>query len=498
MLWIEYRSSTKLELSYIKDVLECIAQIITPYPICAYDNGEYGFGLVVHGGIYESGNGISDSASAGHNPIPMDGIELSSEISQNPGAIPGSRDDFATGEGIEIEPGEIPTVQNEDNTGNANHTNDRDEGSDNQDSRSKNDQNQKTENRKDDQHNSKGNSGGNGGQKGNNRNEDNDNHRNNGDEIEVSDLDPPKPQQWPKFGNFAATTNLYIQDSLQQELDISFDLRIEPKHEPGLVECAIQVDNCIIQASCMFTEPHVDDIGTLPRTLPPHYITERTSITFSPTGKAKVPKNCSPLPVDFTGKRTDSKQKEFQATLQLSANPRATVSGSINNGKSVEHVPATISIVPISIGPGGRKSFYWDYRVAETAESHLELSSTYPPDHKATYIVSTDSPDPQNFRIKVDVTYRKRGITPRIQSNLPPHLRVLKDVGWQHIVMTLEAIIERDQEDDFQFPGRNKKGCALEMDLKFNGGKIGQGQPTEMQDGFVKSRLNNKITSVKK
>ena len=67
-----------------------------------------------------------------------------------------------------------------------------------------------------------------------------------------------------------------------------------------------------------------------------------------------------------------------------------------------------------------------------------------------------------------------------------------------YMVMTLEATIERDQEDYFQFLGRNKKGCALEMDLKFNGGKIGQDQPTELQDGSVISRLNNKIISFDK
>jgi hypothetical protein len=141
-----------------------------------------------------------------------------------------------------------------------------------------------------------------------------------------------------------------------------------------------------------------------------------------------------------------------------------------------------MSVVPRSIGPGGRIGSASRNVFKTTSLSQCPLSAA--------------SQGPQNFRIKVDVTYRKTRIAQRIVSSLPPRHRLLKDIGWQHIVMTLEATIERDQEDQFQFPGRNKKGCELEMDLKFNGGKSGHGEPKELRDGSFKSRLNNKITSV--
>ena len=85
MLWIEYRASVKVEISSIKDVLETLAQIITPYPVCAYDKGEHGLGLVVHDGVYDddddNGDGdFSQSSTALRDTTPMDGIELSSEF----------------------------------------------------------------------------------------------------------------------------------------------------------------------------------------------------------------------------------------------------------------------------------------------------------------------------------------------------------------------------------------------------------------------------------
>jgi hypothetical protein len=70
-----------------------------------------------------------------------------------------------------------------------------------------------------------------------------------------------------------------------------------------------------------------------------------------------------------------------------------------------------------------------------------------------------------------------------------------KEIQWDY---RLTSASEREQADYFQFPARNKKGCQLDMDLKFDGTKLGQSQVTETKDGCVKSRLNNKITSLEK
>jgi hypothetical protein len=84
-----------------------------------------------------------------------------------------------------------------------------------------------------------------GGDGGNNQNQQNNNennndnnggHGNNGNQTSDTNRDPSNALKLPKFGTFADTTNLYIDDSLQQELDISFDLRIELNRESGILE----------------------------------------------------------------------------------------------------------------------------------------------------------------------------------------------------------------------------------------------------------------------
>ena len=51
MLWIEYESEGKLGISTILEILNSLAEIVAPFPVSAYDRGEFGVGLVVHDGI---------------------------------------------------------------------------------------------------------------------------------------------------------------------------------------------------------------------------------------------------------------------------------------------------------------------------------------------------------------------------------------------------------------------------------------------------------------
>ena len=51
MPWIEYESEEKLEISKVQEILLSLAIIISPCPVCAYDRGDYGEGLVFHDGI---------------------------------------------------------------------------------------------------------------------------------------------------------------------------------------------------------------------------------------------------------------------------------------------------------------------------------------------------------------------------------------------------------------------------------------------------------------
>ena len=69
------------------------------------------------------------------------------------------------------------------------------------------------------------------------------------------------------------------------------------------------------------------------------------------------------------------------------------------------------------------------------------------------------------------------------------------DVGVKHITMNLEASIGQEQMDFFQFPGINKTGCALNMELAFDSGRVGQGIPKIRSMGAVASRLHTESVS---
>ena len=252
----------------------------------------------------------------------------------------------------------------------------------------------------------------------------------------------------------------------------------------------------------MFNDPpEAEDIGTVARKLPPYYVAERVKIAISPSGRCPIARNCYPLPASFTERETISNRKQLEASLEVSASPKAVIKGTTGKGRSTDRIPATIYVKPIFIGSEGRRSFIWDYRLTSVSESHLELSSTHPPSHAATYPLVRDHGLPDNFRIKLDVTYGKKSIVPWAQYPRPgwPGRMKLSDIGWKHMAMTLEATINRDDVDGFQFPTREKKGCPpLAMEIKFNEGNIArQCAPQESKLGSaVTSRLNNKVTSM--
>jgi len=65
--------------------------------------------------------------------------------------------------------------------------------------------------------------------------------------------------------------------------------------------------------------------------------------------------------------------------------------------------------------------------------------------------------------------------------------------------LTLEATICKENGDHFQFPTENKRGCRLEMDLKFQGREIGHGPPQQKKIGDTgKATLNSKLPENKK
>jgi hypothetical protein len=61
MLWIEYTSTKEFGVDEVKGILKAIAEVIAPYPVCAYDDGEFGLGLLVHDGVPDAPDGKSPS-----------------------------------------------------------------------------------------------------------------------------------------------------------------------------------------------------------------------------------------------------------------------------------------------------------------------------------------------------------------------------------------------------------------------------------------------------
>src|SRR5271168_2574906 len=68
MLWIEHESEGKLGISTIREILNSLAEIVAPFPVCSYDRGEFGVGLVVHDGVESSSLKLSDTPSSRSDP----------------------------------------------------------------------------------------------------------------------------------------------------------------------------------------------------------------------------------------------------------------------------------------------------------------------------------------------------------------------------------------------------------------------------------------------
>jgi len=473
MLWIEYESEEKLETSKVREILVSLATIIRPYPVCAYDTGNFGGGLVLHDGIlkdvFPSTPDSSIHTDCDYSVIqPDDAWESSGrELSRTPSST-GSNLTSLTDQSPSYD-GNTPLQNVHNNTngasGNADGVspNSADGGATPDDS--------SDGTNAEDNHN---------GDRDDSTNQ-NREREGNGDDEEANDdhSDPPiEPsipgKDIPEFGTFAGTTHLRFDDTWQQDLDISFDLRIQPKLKPGTVDCVISVDNCIIQAGCVYGKED-EDLGQ------PLYVSERINITFRPSGKSRVAKNCYPLLPNYAEGNTVIVNKSREGGIEASAHPKATFKAAITKSQIIDQLPITLAIIPRTIGAGSRNAFRWDYDLTSVAQTYLELSSTHPPTHRATYPLDLDEDGPHSFKVKVDVIYGRRGIVPRMKPGLPLPFRFLTDVGTKQIEMSLEATINKTGVDLFRFPTEDKKGCKLDMTLEFNGRKLGQSPPKEMK-----------------
>src|ERR1700685_893394 len=69
MLWIEYDSTPSCDSAVVRDNLERMANIVSPFPVAAYDVQKDGIGVLVHDGFYP---GYDDDSSATSSSLSRD------------------------------------------------------------------------------------------------------------------------------------------------------------------------------------------------------------------------------------------------------------------------------------------------------------------------------------------------------------------------------------------------------------------------------------------
>src|SRR5271154_2357265 len=81
MLWIEYDSTPNCDSATVRNIVERMAKIVSPFPVAAYDGQDGGIGALVHDGFYP---GYDDDSSATSSSLSRD-ISPSGWVDVGPG-----------------------------------------------------------------------------------------------------------------------------------------------------------------------------------------------------------------------------------------------------------------------------------------------------------------------------------------------------------------------------------------------------------------------------
>src|SRR5277367_699616 len=367
MLWIEYDSISPSDLPAVKNVLESIATIISPFPVAAYDTQEFGIGLLVHDGFYPGYDDESSSTSSNlsSNISPSSWVEVNPEIDLIPLEIE-MEDLVFTSPAGNVTANTSAADNDVDNNHNNPSNNDSRDGT-NIDAPGN------------------GNINGGGGLSGNPRTGGGGFGAGNGEEEDEDDHESPTTppadlsvvsELYLPSNTFTGRTRLNFGSSCMQELSVSFDLRITPSHKDGKINCAILIDDFVVRAS-------ERNSGITTVQMNARYVTDRITLTIRPSGPYRPPVNVFPLLPYFTEKQTISVNQQCRATFTGSAFPSISLQGSRAKGNSVDRRPVTIAVEPVDIRPGIESdSQVWIYRTHSAGEGHLEFSSKHPPKHK--------------------------------------------------------------------------------------------------------------------
>lgn len=465
MLWVEYEVSKPVELSFVAQVVENLFAITAPYPVVAFDSGEFGLGLIVREQRedFESPITIDSAITAGPYGVLITDFtspKVSSDKTYRPEsktqAASISYTDFDTTARKSAAGSTSPSYT----SNNGDHNLERFQGNQKGDKKKTADQFREN------------------GEAGDNQSEDG-RGAGNGDNSSITTR--PKSSTTRKSGTFIGRPQLTTPDSMKQDLGIRFDLQILPKSSDSqCLPCTISIDKLSVDASRTSEGSNCTDFGD--DSSEPWFVVHEVLVTVGPSDGAGCdgPSLYRPQTTDFLIGRTISTSSQAEINVELSAPPKFTISGTCGKSTSTNLTPTAIELNPASIGPGRNlKEWRWKYKVGKESETHAGL-----PTHEATYDVDLDSePDryPDHFKVMIQVKYRRQG---RIRC--PKSLLFFER---QHILMVLETHIKRDGLDFYEFPGATKRGSTLSMEIQVNGSMFADDKPRLSSTGLVQSTL---------
>jgi hypothetical protein len=484
MLWVQYEASSKISADFVQDIVRGISSSIWPYPVAAFDLGEFGFGLVTcEDGVCTPSDGQSmrtssttdhqiseiGTASVFCNTEAASGtailsgwgtvIQTETALTHNDISSQNANSDFDSGESGHSSPGRTSLPPNQPNLN----------------SRAENGENISEM------------PGRNGSRTQSNerREQDRDDEiagpsterlaqsSSSGVSTREPPIDPPQEPVSRRSGTFWGRTNVYVekagQKSCLQELDLSFDLQVEPtKYDDGQIDCKLMVDRVGVKVSPISPGENADDHNEQVWYL----VTRKVRIQIDPHNGRCLDLAQWPVHSSFVEQHSVTKSKSHALRLEVSSRPKGLWQREVETSNSETLLPVTIGVTPDYIGcgrtTGGVK---WAYSVLKPFQTRLELSERVPPTHSAVLRVDPSAVDdvPESLVVSVGAVYgRRRGSAwKRMTSRLPPKLRIFSDINIAHLEIVLEARIDKIRDDWFSFPGQGKNGCSLSMDMVF-------------------------------
>jgi hypothetical protein len=290
------------------------------------------------------------------------------------------------------------------------------------------------------------------------------------------------PRTVPLSGRFEGKVQLRDRKTVFQDLEIRFELEIEPQENDttGIVRCRCLLDNLEARAT-RFDET----ISEIP------YVLDILSVSISANGgQGTSPEEVAPVHEYFTAKQTETHTRGVQLGIGYTGSPQGQLTISAGTSRAVELSPICIAIRPRHIGAGFTlQEQIWEYEVQRTSQTWLELSKRRPPEHQATFRFSTADRAalPTDLTIRITVVSRRAKLFSGWKGVLSPH-QWHSNWLFGHLKFALEAKILEDGEY-FKFPTAAKGGEGGKVITFQFADSVGQGIPEVIEDDVVQCKL---------